>query len=137
MSRSDATRDLEIWGELSEQFARGQPHWWGETGGVNAMMYEVVGTDPKNLRVFRDFRLLMGLRGSCGAQAKGRVRRGDFSMVRIRLARFALPWLGFGGSKSGVSCSSLVCRVRGTIENVRASAPAPKRWGQPLAGVLK
>ena len=47
------------------------------------MMYEVVGTkiagtDPKNLRVFRDFRLLMGLRGSCGAQAKGRGRRGDF-----------------------------------------------------------
>ena len=35
------------------------------------MMYEVVGTDPKNLRVFRDFRLLMGLRGSCGARAKG------------------------------------------------------------------
>ena len=55
-------------------------------------------------------------------------------MVRIRLARFALPRFGFSGSKSGVSCSPLVCRVRGTIENVRASAPAPKRWGQPLAG---
>ena len=26
------------------------PHWCGETGGVNAMMYEVVATDPKNLR---------------------------------------------------------------------------------------
>jgi hypothetical protein len=56
---------------------------------------------PPNLRVFRDFRLLMGLRGSCGAQAKGRGRRGDFSMVRIRLARFALPRLGLSGSKSG------------------------------------
>ena len=60
----------------------------------------------------------MGLRGSCGAQAKGRVRRGDFSMVRIRLARFALPRFGFSGSKSGAFCSPLVCRVRGTIENV-------------------
>ena len=67
----------------------------------------------------------MGLRGSCGARAKGRGRRGDFSMVRIRLARFALPRIGFSGSKSGVSCSPLVCRVRGTIENVRASAARP------------
>ena len=82
------------------------------------MMYEVVGTHPKNLRFFSDFGASVGLRGSCGAQAKGRVRRGDFSMVRIRLARFALPRLGLGGSKSGVSCSPLVCRVRGTIENV-------------------
>ena len=76
------------------------------------MMYEVVGANPKNLRGFRDFWLLMGLRGSCGAQAKGRVRRGDFSMVRIRLARFALPRLGLGGSKSGVSCriNLIYCR---------------------------
>jgi hypothetical protein len=79
----------------------------------------------KTLRVF-EFLLSVGLRGSCGAQAKGRGRRGDFSMVRIRLARFALPRLGLGGSKSGVSCSPLVCRVRGTIENVRASAARPE-----------
>ena len=65
---------------------------------------------------------LIALSVSCGAQAKGRGRRGDFSMVRIRLARFALPRLGLSGSKSGVSCSPLVCRVRRTIENVRASA---------------
>ena len=49
-----------------------------------------------------------------------------FGVVRIRLARFALPRLGLGGSKSGVSCSPLVCRVRGTIENVRASASRPE-----------
>jgi hypothetical protein len=36
------------------------------------------GTDPKNLRVFSDFWLLRGFCGSCGTQAKGRVRRGDF-----------------------------------------------------------
>ena len=90
------------------------------------MMYEVVGTDPKNLRVFRDFRLLMGLRGSCGAQAKGRVRRGDFSMVRIRLVRFALPRLGLGGSKSGVFCSPLVCRVLGDRRK-RQSERSPAR----------
>ena len=54
------------------------------------------------------------------------MRRGDFSMVRIRLARFALPRLGLGGSKSGVSCSPLVGRVRGTVENVRASAARPE-----------
>jgi hypothetical protein len=47
-------------------------------------------------------------------------------MVRIRLARFALPRFGFSGSKSGVFCSPLVCRVRGTIENVRASAARPE-----------
>ena len=56
---------------------------------------------------------------------RGGRKRSDFSMVRIRLARFALPQLGYSGSKSGVSCSSLVCRVRGTIENVRASAERP------------
>ena len=83
---------------------------WEENGNL--------GTAPKNLRAFRDFRLLMGLRGSCGAQAKGQMRRGDFSMVRIRLARSPLPRLGLGGSKSGVFCSPLVCHVRGTIENV-------------------
>ena len=86
---------------------------------------EILGTPQKPL-CFRNFWLLMGLRGSCGAQAKGRVRRGDFSMVRIRLARFALPRFGFGGSKSGAFCSPLVCRVRGTIENVRASAERPE-----------
>ena len=58
--------------------------------------------------------------------AEGRARRGDFSMVRIRLARFALPRFGFSGSKSGVFCSPLVCRVRGTIENVRANAARPE-----------
>ena len=42
------------------------------------MMYEVVGTDPKNFRGFRDFWALVILRVSCGARAKGRVRRGDF-----------------------------------------------------------
>ena len=31
-------------------------------------------------------------------------------MVRIQLARFALPRFGFSGSKSGVFCSPLVCR---------------------------
>ena len=36
------------------------------------------GTDPKNLRVFSDFGASVTLRGSCGARAKGRVRRGDF-----------------------------------------------------------
>ena len=82
----------------------------------------IIPTDPENLRIFSDVVASVGLRGSCGAQAKGRVRRGDFSMVRIRLARFALPRLGYSGSKSDVSCSPLVCRVRGTIENVRASA---------------
>ena len=46
-------------------------------------------------------------------------------MERIRLARFALPRLVFSGSKSGVFCSPLVCRVRGTIEKVRASAERP------------
>ena len=81
---------------------------------------------PKNLRVFVIFWALVILRSSCSAQAKGRGRRGDFSMVRIRLARFALPRLGLGGSKTGVSCSPLVCRVRGTIENVRASAARPE-----------
>ena len=80
----------------------------------------------KNLRVFRDFWLLMGLRGSCGAQAKGRMRRGDFSMVRIRLARFALPRFGFSGSKSGVSCSPLVCRVLGDHRK-RQSERSPAR----------
>ena len=66
--------------------------------------------------------------GFCEASAAGAAheRRGGcvaatFGVVRIRLARFALPRLGLGGSKSGVSCSPLVCRVRGTIENVRAS----------------
>ena len=82
------------------------------------------GRTPKTL-VFSRFLVLIGLRGSCGAQAKGRVRRGDFSMVRIRLARFALPRLGYSGSKSGIFCSPLVCRVRGIIENVRASAIRP------------
>ena len=59
-------------------------------------------------------------------RVKGRGRRGDFSMVRIRLKRFALPRLGYSGSKSGVFCSPLVCRVRGTIENVRASVARPE-----------
>ena len=76
------------------------------------------GQDPENLSVFSDFGASVTLRGRCGTQAKGRVRRGDFSMVRIRLARFALPRLGYSGSKSGAFCSPLVCRVRGTIENV-------------------
>ena len=80
---------------------------------------------PKTIGVSR-FSVLTWLGGRCGARAKGRGRRGDFSMVRIRLARFALPRLGLGGSKSGVSCSPLVCRVRGTIENVRASAARPE-----------
>ena len=80
---------------------------------------------PKTIG-FSRFSVLTWLGGRCGARAKGRGRRGDFSMVRIRLARFALPRLGLGGSKSGVSCSPLVCRVRGTIENVRASAARPE-----------
>ena len=71
--------------------------------------------------------------GFCEASAavaalkrRGGCKRGDFSMVRIRLARFALPQLGYSGSKSGAFCSPLVCRVRGTIENVRASAARPE-----------
>ena len=84
------------------------------------------GTDPKNLRVFSDFWLLRGFCGSCGAQVKGRVRRGDFSMVRIRLARFALSRLGLGGSKSGVFCSPLVCRVLGDHRK-RQSERSPAR----------
>ena len=82
---------------------------------------------PQKTLEFSRFFVLAKLRGSYGTQAKGRGRRGDFSMVRIRLARFALPRFGFSGSKSGVSCSPLVCRVRGTIENVRASAARPER----------
>ena len=50
-------------------------------------------------------------------------------MVRIRLARFALPRFGFSGSKSGVFCSPLVCRVRGSIENVRAE-PSPSTYAK-------
>ena len=38
---------------------------------LSFLRMELAGTDPKNLRVFRDFRLLMGLRGRCGARAKG------------------------------------------------------------------
>lgn len=59
-------------------------------------------------------------------EAKGRMRRGDFSMVRIRLKRFALPRLGLGGSKSGVFCSPLVCRVLGDHRK-RQSERSPAR----------
>ena len=45
---------------------------------------------PKTIG-FSRFSVLTWHRVSCGALAKGRGRRGDFSMVRIRLARFALP----------------------------------------------
>ena len=83
------------------------------------------GRAPKPLGFFAIFRFSQTSR-RLRRRAKGRGRRGDFSMVRIRLARFALPRLGLGGSKSGVSCSPLVCRVRGTIENVRASAARPE-----------
>ena len=58
--------------------------------------------------------------GFCEASAavaalkrRGGCKRGGFLMVRIRLARFALPQLGYSGSKSGVFCSPLVCRVLG------------------------
>ena len=83
------------------------------------------GHTPKHLG-FSRFSAWVGLRGSCGAQAKGRVRRGDFSMVRIRLARFALPRFGFSGSKSGAFCLSRKSRAVGIIENVRASAERPE-----------
>ena len=88
------------------------------------------GQDPENLSVFSDFGASVTLRGSCGAERRG--GGGDFSMVRIRLARFALPRLGYSGSKSGVFCSPLVCRVRGTIENVRASAARPEAVSKAL-----
>ena len=86
---------------------------------------KILGTAPKNLW----FLVILGLQSGFAAVAvlkrRGGRKRGDFSMVRIRLARFALPRLGLGGSKSGVFCSPLVCRVRGTIENVKASAARP------------
>ena len=62
---------------------------------------ELAGTDPENLRVFRDFWLLRGFAAGAALKRRGGRKRGDFSMVRIRLARFALPRLGLGGSKSG------------------------------------
>ena len=82
------------------------------------------GRTPKTLGFFAIFGFDRSTR-QLRRGAKGRGRRGDFSMVRIRLARFALPRLGYSGSKSGAFCSPLVCRVRGTIENVRASAAQP------------
>ncbi|MBO7206470.1 MAG: hypothetical protein J6W10_02535, partial [Kiritimatiellae bacterium] len=84
------------------------------------------GRTPKTLGFFVIFGFNLASRqlrrSSEGAGAA------TFGVVRIRLARFALPRLGLGGSKSGVSCSPLVCRVRGTIENVRASAARPERY---------
>ena len=38
----------------------------------------LIPTDPENLRIFSDVVASVGLRGSCGAQAKGQMRRGDF-----------------------------------------------------------
>ena len=74
------------------------------------------------------FRFGSGFAAVAALKRRGGRKRSDFSMVRIRLARFALPRFGFSGSKSGVFCSPLVCRVRGTIENVRASAALPERY---------
>ena len=65
-------------------------------------------------------------------RAKGRVRRGDFLMVRIRLARFALPQLGYSGSKGGAFCLPRKSRAVGTIENVRASAERPEAASKAL-----
>ena len=48
--------------------------------GVYEIMAAVVarwGTHPKTIG-FSRFSALIGLRGSCGARAKGRMRRGDF-----------------------------------------------------------
>ena len=90
------------------------------------------GRTPKTV----GFLVIFRLRSRCAAVAafKRRGGCGDVSMVRIRLVRFALPRLGLGGSKSGVSCSPLVCRVRGTIENVRASASRPEAVSIVLRG---
>ena len=44
--------------------------------------------------------------------AKGRARRGDFSMVLTRLARFALPRVGYGGSKRQTSSLSQKSRAK-------------------------
>ena len=51
---------------------------------------------PKNLRIFRDFRVLVTLCGSCGAQAKGR-------------AEAKAAGLGVRGQESGVE---IKCRCR-------------------------
>ena len=84
------------------------------------------GAGPKTFRVFRDFRLGSFYAAVAAHERRGGRKRGDFSMVRIRLARFALPRLGLGGSKSGVSCLPRKSRAVGIIENVRASAARPE-----------
>ena len=53
------------------------------------------GRTPKTLGFFTIFGFDRASR-QLRRGAKGRVRRGDFSMVRIRLARFALPQYCFG-----------------------------------------
>ena len=74
--------------------------------------------------------MILGLQSGYAAVVALKRRGGcvaaTFGVVRIRLKRFALPRLGLSGSKSDVFCSPLVCRVRGTIENVRASAERPE-----------
>ena len=98
---------------------------YGEAGEGHVDCRKFWGRTPKTLGFFAIFGFDRSTR-QLRRGAKGRGRRGDFSMVRIRLARFALPRFGFSESKSGVFCSPLVCRVRGTIENVRASAARPE-----------
>ena len=86
---------------------------------------ESVGTHPKTLRVFRDFRFWSSFAAAAALKRRGWCVAATFGVVRIRQARFALPRLGYSGSKSGVFCLPRRSRAVGTIENVRASAARP------------
>ena len=70
-------------------------------------MWKIWGQTPKTL----GFLVIFGFNG-CAAVAALKRRGGcvaaTFGVVRIRLARVALPRLGYGGSKNGVFCSPYI-----------------------------
>ena len=70
-------------------------------------------------------------------QAEGRARRGDFSMVRRGWRDFLNLNNATAEAKAKRPLYLGNAATSGTIENVGASAPAPKRWGQAPRGVLK
>ena len=68
-------------------------------------------------------------------QAEGRARRGDFSMVWRGWRDFLNLNNASAEAKAKRSLYLGSAATSGTIENVGASAPAPKRWGQNRWGL--
>ena len=93
------------------------------------MMYELAGTDPENLRVFRDFWLLRGFAAVAALKRRGGCKRGDFQggadttgeirFTSVRLQRKQKRCILF---TFGMSCPS------GPSKTSLASAARPERY---------